>query len=215
MTELVRRASALASARRRVLGIVGLPGSGKSTLAAQVVDAVGPAARNVPMDGFHLATSELQRLGRAGRKGAPDTFDTAGYVALLQRLRDGSSGDVYAPEYRRELEEPVAGALLVDAGASLVVTEGNYLLHDRDGWEPVRSLLDEVWYVDMAEQVRLDLLVERHVRFGKTPERARAWATGSDQANAELVASTRHRADLVVELGGDPLGVRAVRRGRL
>ncbi len=40
------------------------------------------------MDGFHLAGAELTRLGRTDRKGAPDTFDAHGYVALLTRLRD-------------------------------------------------------------------------------------------------------------------------------
>jgi hypothetical protein len=86
--DLLTRAQALAdSGGRRILGITGAPGAGKSTVARQLVDALGGAAVLVGMDGYHLAQPELQRLGRAERKGAPDTFDAAGYVALLRRLR--------------------------------------------------------------------------------------------------------------------------------
>jgi pantothenate kinase len=154
------------------------------------------------MDAFHLAGAELVRLGRAERKGAPDTFDAAGYVALLRRLRAPVAGEVvYAPEFRRELEEPIAGAVAVAAAVPLVVTEGNYLLLDGP-WAPVRELLDETWYCEAGEAVRLARLVARHAAFGKAPEDARRWAHGSDQRNAELIAPTRERADLVVATGG-------------
>jgi pantothenate kinase len=89
------------------------------------------------MDGFHLAQVELERLGRAQRKGAPDTFDAAGYAALLRRLRTQTGDEVvYAPDFRREMEEPVAGALPVFAHTPLVITEGNYLLLQDAGWAP-------------------------------------------------------------------------------
>ena len=88
---------------------------------------LGEQARLVPMDGFHLAQAELVRLGRRDRMGAPDTFDAAGYAALLTRLR-GDEPVVYAPEFRREIEEPIAGAIAVPEPRPLVVTEGNYLL---------------------------------------------------------------------------------------
>jgi pantothenate kinase len=102
----------LADGGRKLLGLVGPPGAGKSTLAHALQHSLGARAQVVPMDGFHLAQVELQRLGRAGRKGAPDTFDAAGYAALLQRLREQRAGDevVYAPAFRREIEEPIAGA---------------------------------------------------------------------------------------------------------
>jgi len=199
LDSLVRRARSLVSAgERRVLGIAGQPGAGKSTLAAAVVDAVGPDACYVPMDGFHLANAELERLGRRGRKGAPDTFDAAGYVAMLHRLRDRRDEIVYAPVLRRETDEPVAGAIAVPRRTPLIVTEGNYLLLDEGPWAEVAELLDDAWYVDGDEDVRLELLVRRHVRYGMPADAARAWALGPDQRNAELVAGTRHRADLVV-----------------
>ena len=186
--------------RRTILGIAGPPGGGKSTVARMVVAELGEVATLVPMDGFHLAQAELVRIGRRDRMGAPDTFDAGGYVALLRRLRDQAEDVVYAPEFRREIEEPVAGAIAVSRSVPLVVTEGNYLLLADGDWARVRPLLDETWYVDSDEATRVEWLIQRHVDFGKAPEAARAWVLGSDQANAELVSATRDRADVVVRL---------------
>jgi pantothenate kinase len=197
---LIARARELARpGRRAILGIVGPPGGGKSTLAKVVAGALGDAAVLVPMDGFHLAQAELVRLGIRDRMGAPHTFDAAGYVALLERLRTAAE-TVYAPEFRRPPEEPIAGAIAVPPETPLVVTEGNYLLVDDGAWARVRGLLDEAWYVEMDEATRLEWLIARHVEFGKTPEEAEAWVMRSDQANAAVVEATRGRADLVVRL---------------
>ncbi|MEV0391528.1 nucleoside/nucleotide kinase family protein [Polymorphospora rubra] len=199
---LVARARALADAGpRQLLGIAGPPGAGKSTLAAGIVAALGDVAVLVPMDGFHLAEAELHRLGRQARKGAVDTFDAAGYVALLRRLRFPDHATVYAPEFRREIEEPVAGAIAVPPSVRLVVTEGNYLLMRERPWDDVRPLLDEAWFLDPDEDERLRRLTERHVRFGRDLAEAAARAHGPDQVNAELIAATADRADLVLGSG--------------
>lgn len=201
LSELVDRARALiVPGERRILGVTGAPGAGKSTLAAALVDTLAPEAILVGMDGFHLADAELDRLGRRDRKGAVDTFDAAGYVVLLRRLRDPAEALVYAPEFRRAIEEPIAGAVPVPHAVPLVVTEGNYLLVADGPWSPVASLLDEAWYVEPPEQVRIERLVARHIAYGKAPDAARAWSLGTDQRNAELIAATRGRADLVVSL---------------
>ena len=201
LPQLVDRARALAvPGQRRLLGITGAPGAGKSTAATAVVAALGSSAVLVGMDGFHLAQRTLEAWGRAQRKGAPDTFDAAGYVALLGRLRAAREDVVHAPEFRREIEEPVGSAVPVARDVPLVVTEGNYLLLEDGGWAGVRPLLDEVWYLDVDPGLRLERLVARHVAFGRVPDAARAWSTGPDQANADLVGATRGRADLVVRL---------------
>lgn len=200
-SHLLRRAQTLAhSGGRRLLGIVGPPGAGKSTLAEGLVRELAPHACHVPMDGFHLANAELGRLELRDRKGAPETFDAGGYVALLERIAAPHDDIVYAPAYLREIEEPVAGAIPVPPSVPLVVTEGNYLLLEQGPWSKVRMLLDEVWFVEPPEDARLDLLIGRHIRFGKEPEAARDWALGTDGRNADLVATTKHRADLVVPL---------------
>jgi pantothenate kinase len=201
--DLVARAVSLVRpGRRALLGIAGSPGAGKTTLAERLVrrlDEDGPfRVAHVPMDGFHLADAELDRLGRRDRKGAPDTFDAAGYAALLRRLREDEDDLVYAPGFERVLEQPLAGALPVPRAARLIVTEGNYLLLRDDAWARARAQLDEVWFCEPDEADRVRRLVARHEEFGKDREAAVAWALGTDQRNADLVAATRDRADLVV-----------------
>ncbi|MGW3210297.1 nucleoside/nucleotide kinase family protein [Streptomyces sp. NPDC001135] len=201
--DLLARARALPrDGRRALLGIAGSPGAGKTTLAERLVRALNadgpPWAAHVPMDGFHLADAELDRLGRRARKGAPDTFDAAGYAALLRRLREDTDEVVYAPGFERVLEQPIAGAIPVPPTARLVVTEGNYLLVAEGSWARVRPCLDEVWFCETDEDERIRRLVARHEEFGKDHRTAVAWVRGTDQRNADLVASTRGRADLVV-----------------
>lgn len=202
LAPLVEAAAKLAvGPRRRMLGLTGPPGAGKSVLAEALQRALGERAVVVGMDGFHLAQVELARLGRTQRKGAPDTFDAAGYVALLRRLREQDEPVVYAPWFDRRLEEPIAGAVPVLREAPLVITEGNYLLLETDGFAPVAGLLDECWYLDPPDELRLRRLVDRHRRCGRDP----AQAYGSDQRNAVLISVTRGRANRVVRDNGGPL----------
>jgi pantothenate kinase len=195
--DVLQRAQALiASGQRKILGIAAAPGAGKSTLAQNLLQALGDQAQIVPMDGFHLANSELQRLGRAGRKGAPDTFDAAGYVNLLRRIQSQQPGEtVYAPEYRRELEEGIAGAIAIEAGTPLIITEGNYLLMEEGDWAAARGVLDEAWFLDIDSTVRQQRLLERHMRFGRSREAALEWIAVTDEPNARRIERTRHRAD--------------------
>jgi pantothenate kinase len=189
----------MASGRRQMLGIVAPPGAGKSTLAQALAAHFGQAAQLVAMDGFHLANSELARLGRAQRKGAPDTFDGAGFVSLLQRIRRQRGDEtIYAPEFRRELEEAIAGAIAVQAQTALILVEGNYLLLEDDHWGEVRPALDEVWYLDVDEGLRRERLLQRHMRFGRSRLEAQDWISQTDEPNALRIAATRHRADLLV-----------------
>jgi pantothenate kinase len=181
-----------------MLGITGPPAAGKSTLAEELVAWLGADAVLVPMDGFHLAEAELKRLGIHERKGAIDTFDAGGFVALLRRLNGQAEPLVYAPFFRRDIEEAIAGAVAVPSSVPLVVIEGNYLLVDVGPWAALRSLLDEVWYLEPDEEHRIEWLVRRHMAFGRDENVARARALGTDQHNAELVTTTRERADVVV-----------------
>ncbi|HEY0530751.1 MAG TPA: nucleoside/nucleotide kinase family protein [Actinoplanes sp.] len=203
---LVDRARALVSdGRRAVLGIAGAPAAGKTTLAEELRSALGPTpppglaagdwVAHVPMDGFHLADVELERLGLRDRKGAPETFDHLGYANLLRRFHEDRDDVIYAPGFERVIEQPIAGSIPVFRAARLIISEGNYLLL----WEALRPLLTEVWYADLDDTSRLRRLVDRHVRFGKPEPAAMAWATGTDERNARIVAGTKTGADLVVD----------------
>jgi pantothenate kinase len=200
VAEAIERATRLAARRRVVLGIAGCPGSGKSTLSAALTAGVASSVV-VPMDGFHLLNDELVRLGRRDRKGAPDTFDIDGYVALLERVRRQVAGTVVtAPRYDRAASASVPDSIVIEPDVTLVITEGNYLLLDGDPWGAVRPLLDEVWYVEVDDTVRVPRLIDRHIEFGKSRLAAVEWVMRSDEANAAVVAASRSRADVVVRL---------------
>ncbi len=146
----------------------------------------------VEMDGFHLANESLVDLGRRDRKGAPDTFDVNGFVALLERVAT-SKNVVYGPRFHRAIEEPIAGSLRIDPASPGVIVEGNYLLLDHGGWEHVAPRLDAVWFVDTpADECRRRLLVRAIGTYG--PEAGAAWVDQVDEPNALLVRATSARA---------------------
>jgi pantothenate kinase len=188
---------------RHILGIVGPPGSGKSTVSAAIAAALGPELCVLaPMDGFHLDNEVLVAHGTRDRKGAPFTFDSAGYVALVARLRNQQSGEtVFAPRYDRAGSRSVACVIEVRPEVPLVVTEGNYLLLDEGPWAGVLPLLDACWYVEVPDAIRVPRLIARHVEAGKSPEEATQWVVRSDEPNAALVAASAHRANALVHLG--------------
>ena len=228
LADRVRRRHA-ASGRRIVLGITGSPGAGKTTLARSLVDALNdraaadadagaqageptapagapdPVAVHLPMDGFHLANTTLDRLGLRQRKGAIETFDGWGFVALLERVRREVDHAVYAPAFERAVDEPVAGEIAIEASARVVVVEGNYLLSDVEPWRRVRDLLDESWFCDADDDERMSRLVHRHTEFGRSPEAARAWATRGrrgERAGHRAVARTGGPRRVGRHLGG-------------
>ncbi len=186
----------LSQGQRALLGVAGAPGSGKSTLAMAIQACFPNDTQVVPMDGFHLANVELARLGRAHRKGAADTFDAAGYLNLLTRIKTQRADEViYAPEFDRGLEEPIAGAIAIQAHTPLLITEGNYLLLEDLPWCNARQLFDEAWFLDVDDQLRRERLVQRHIHFGRNTEEALHWVETTDEPNARRIQQTQHLAD--------------------
>jgi pantothenate kinase len=190
------------SGDRVLIGITGPPAAGKSTLstavAAAVTERYGLPAIAVPMDGFHLANAELERLGLADRKGAPETFDAAGFVHLLRRIRATGPEIVYAPVYSRLLHESIGGAVPIGPEVRVAVIEGNYLLLPDQPWAEIADLLDLVAYVEAPDPMRYGSLVRRQLAKGLDEPQAHAWVNDSDEANARLIATTRARADVVL-----------------
>ncbi len=181
---------------RTLIGICGPPAAGKSTLSTALAAALDGSVA-VPMDGFHLSNVELDRLGLADRKGAPETFDAAGFVHLLRRLR-AADHLVYAPSYSRTLHESIGGVIPVPVTIRVVVVEGNYLLLDEGPWAEVRQLLDLVLYLDAPDDLRQDSLVRRQLAKGLDLHDAHDWVERSDERNAAVIAGTRDRADLIL-----------------
>lgn len=181
---------------RVLIGVVGKPGAGKSTLTEKLKELL-PAneTRVLSQDGYHLSNSQLQVLGRANRKGAPDTFDPRSFTELLKRVAQDSLNNIYFPIFHREIEESIAAEGVITPETKIVLVEGNYLLLDSHGWEGVATYLDEVWYLKIDDELRLKRLVARHIEFGKEPDFAHAWAHGTDEVNARIIEATSGRAD--------------------
>ncbi|WP_227996942.1 nucleoside/nucleotide kinase family protein [Nocardia australiensis] len=208
MSRLVERVlNAAVCGRRYVLGIAGPPAAGKSRLSVGIRDALNAHAGSViaeiaPMDGFHLSNAVLRASGKLARKGGPDTFDVSGYLETLSRLRSTPVGEPVAwPTFDRAIEEPTPSGVIFDRH-TIAITEGNYLLLDdlRSGsWSGIRKLLDECWYLDADRNVIEKRLVRRHIRGGMTLAAAKAKTRQSDLPNADLIAATKSRADLVLQ----------------
>ena len=149
--------------------------------------------------GTRACGSTPPNLGPPPPIGAIDTLDAGGYLALLKRLRARDEPIVYAPAYRRGLEEPIAASIEVPRATPFIITEGNYLLVDQEPRKQIRTYLDEVWFVQVLGETRIGRLIDRHVSFGKERGAATAWALGPDENNAEFIESTRTRADHVID----------------
>ena len=190
-----------AAERWGLVGLTGPPGSGKSSLAARLAGSLRPSPPVVAMDGFHLAQAVIEQKGLGDRKGSPETFDSRGFVNLVERLASpADDGVVYAPKFDRSIEEPIAGAIAVRPADGLVIVEGNYLLLDEPPWTQIRPALDLCAYLEIEDATRIRRLVDRHVRYGQPRLEAERFVHSSDEKNAQLIKATRNRADFIVRM---------------
>ncbi len=197
--QLATRISAAASDKPRFLvGIFGPPASGKSTLAADLESALGAESIAVPMDGFHLDDAILNARGHRARKGAPHTFDPAGYRALLERIKSGEP-DVYFPTFDRSLELSRNTARVVTTDQRIILCEGNYLLLDQPLWRDLKPQFDLTIGLRVSVADLENRLIQRWATHGKTPDEARAWIAGNDMPNIKTVFEQSAEPDIWVD----------------
>jgi pantothenate kinase len=182
---------------RFITALAGPPGAGKSTLAAALVEALGPGARTVPMDGFHYDDAVLHDRGLRWRKGAPETFDVEGFLHLMGRLR--GEGEVAIPVFDRTLELSRAAAAIVAPTDRYLIVEGNYLLLEAAPWNRLVPFFDLTVFLKVTEAELDRRLLDRWAHHGKSPEAARAWIDGNDMPNIRRVLRGSRAADLVLE----------------
>ena len=186
---------------RSIIGIVGKPGAGKSTVVAEIAKRFNPSDVSVvPMDGYHLSNEILIELGRRDRKGAPDTFDTEAFISLITKVKNVHNTDHRFPIFHREIEASREDEGTVPSSAKVVVIEGNYLFSEEHNWQGVFPLLDHTWYIEIDDEIRMQRLIARHIKYGKNPVEAEEWSRGSDEANARFIALTKVKAVNIIKL---------------
>lgn len=186
---------------RVIFGVIGKPGAGKSTVSQKVKERFPEDdVAIISMDGYHLSNEVLDVQAKRDRKGAPDTFDVDGFVTLLAKVKSFTNEKITFPIFHREIEASVADEGVIFSTAKLIIVEGNYLLSTENGWGEVRQYLDKSWVIKLPDEVRMARLIRRHVESGKSHLDAESWARGSDENNAQFIASTEHLADFTLEV---------------
>lgn len=188
---IVARLPARAGARRLV-ALAGPPATGKSTIADALRAALvarGANAVVVPMDGYHLDNRILSERGLLSRKGAPETFDAHGFIAMIRRLR--ASEETFVPVFDRTRDIAIAGAGLIPATADTIIVEGNYLMFDEAPWRDLAPLWDAALFLDASEAVLRERLVQRWRDHGLADRAAVARAEENDLPNARRILARR------------------------
>ncbi|MEL6531967.1 MAG: nucleoside/nucleotide kinase family protein [Pseudomonadota bacterium] len=195
----VEAALDLPRGERHLIALAGPPAAGKSTLAESIAEGIrarGRAVNVVPMDGFHLDNRLLEARGLLARKGAPETFDLAGFTRMLAAMQAG--GEVIYPLFDRESDRAIAGAGLLPETADLVLVEGNYLLFDRPGWRDLAAFWALTVRLTAPEALLRERLIGRWRRHGLDAEAATTRAEANDLPNAQAVLRHALPADLEI-----------------
>jgi len=185
--------------QRFVVALAGPPAGGKSTVAAAIHAALPERTAVLGLDAFHFDDAILIEREHSDRKGAPFTFDVDGYRRCLTALIEGAGTEIAVPVFDRELELSRNGAEIVSASCDVVVTEGNYLLLDTDGWSSLAALFDMTVFVEVPMGIVRERILERWHTHGFSPTEAQARFDHNDGPNAETVLQASRRADYHIE----------------
>lgn len=202
MSEIAHLAATIfkraAKTKRFIVAVAGPPGSGKSTLAEELCALLPEgSAIVVPMDGFHYDDVILEQRGLRSRKGAPETFDLAGFEHLLKRIR-AAEPDIAIPVFDRSMELARAGAAIVGGDVKFILAEGNYLLLDEAPWSNLAPLFDLAVFLDVPRDELERRLLRRWHDHGRSDEDARAWVASNDMPNVDRVLQNLRQPDLVL-----------------
>jgi len=190
------------TSNRFIVGIAGGPGSGKSAFAVRLKQLINSKAKTdlaqtFPMDGFHRKNSELERSGLLSVKGAPETFDVEGYLSMLNRIKLGEN--LKAPIYSRESHDVIDNAQPIEPCHKIIITEGNYLFADMEGWCEIKDIIDLKIFIEAEKGVCEKRLLERHMRGGKTEIEALEKIKKVDMKNFDLITQTMKYADEIIK----------------
>ena len=186
--------------KRYIVAIAGPPGAGKSTFSQALLLMLKEKsiqAKIISMDGFHLDNSILADRNLLDRKGAPATFDTAGFIHLMNRLTNFED-DVVIPEFDRNKDLSIAGSSIISTKDKVLIVEGNYLLIEEEPWTKLKKTWDQTIFINPGIDTLEQRLLNRWLRYGLDTQDAKKRMLSNDLPNARYVLEKSSDSDIQI-----------------
>ena len=186
--------------KRYIVAIAGPPGAGKSTFSQALLLMLKEKsiqAKIISMDGFHLDNSILAERNLLDRKGAPATFDTAGFIHLMNRLTNFEN-EVVIPEFDRNKDLSIAGSSIISTKDKVLIVEGNYLLIEEEPWTELKKTWDQTIFINPGMDTIEQRLLNRWLRHGLDAKDAKKRTLTNDLPNARYVLEKSSDSDIQI-----------------